>query len=102
MGKHNSVPHYAACMFSFTALQFYNNSLYKHVCQYFCLQFQDKAYFCEKGFGDIKVTFSLFLEDSNYFLVHEQLLLTLTSVIAISTTLPTTIKASKVFHASVK
>lgn len=30
------------------------------------------------------------------------MLLTFTSVIAISTTLPTTIKASKVFHASVK
>lgn len=29
-------------------------------------------------------------------------ILTLTSVIAISTTLPTTIKASNVFHASVK
>lgn len=32
----------------------------------------------------------------------QSLLLTFTSVIAISTTLPTTIKASKVFHASVK
>lgn len=56
----------------------------------------------KREFGDIKFTFSVFLDDSNYFLVHEQLLLTLTSVIAISTTLPTTIKASKVFHASVK
>lgn len=102
MGKHHSTPHYTACMFSCTALYFYNNSLYKHACQYFGLQFQDKTYFCEKGFGGIKVTFPVFLEDSNYFLVHEQLLLTLTSVIAISTTLPTTIKASKVFHASVK
>lgn len=61
-----------------------------------------KHSFLEKGLGGIKFTFSVFLDDSNYFLVHEQLLLTLTSVIAISTTLPTTIKASKVFHASVK
>ena len=54
------------------------------------------------AWGRVSGLFHIRLNENNQVYRTQSWLLTFTSVIAISTTLPTTIKASKVFHASVK